>query len=171
MDFVPVLIKHLSFAEDQRLKFASVVGDAELDGRLAGIQRHFELGPSPHVADADNVPCRLWRLARPERADERKLLRKTLREDVPRWNDEVRLVFQTVSSLQAARTAHSRHSRIARLEYVQPELTNEIERLQIVLARSVVGARPVAGAVLCGSRRRRCGRTSENGQVASIWGR
>lgn len=74
---------YLGFAEDQRLQFASVVGDAELNGRFARIHRDFELRPSPHVADADNVPRGLWRLARAERADERKLLRQTLREDVP----------------------------------------------------------------------------------------
>ena len=77
---------YLGFAEDQSLQFASVVGDAELDGRLAGIQRYLELRTSPHVADANYVPRSLWRLARAERADERKLLRKTLREDIPTNN-------------------------------------------------------------------------------------
>lgn len=64
---------------------------------------------------------------------------------LPRWDDQVRFVFQTVSSLQPAGTLDSCHSGIARFQHIQPELANEIKGLQVVLARSVIRARTVAG--------------------------
>ena len=73
----------LSFAEDERLQFALEVGDAELDGVLARIERDLELRTLPDVADADDVPGRLGRFARAERADERELVGQPLREDGP----------------------------------------------------------------------------------------
>lgn len=68
-------LQYPNAAEDERLQFAFEVVDAEFDGCLSWIERHFELRPLADVADADDAPRRLGRLARPERADERKLLR------------------------------------------------------------------------------------------------
>jgi len=87
MDLVPFFVEHLNAAEDQCLESAFKVVDAELDGRLARVDGDFELGSMLNIADADDVPRRLGRFPGPESADERKLLRQSLRENVPRGND------------------------------------------------------------------------------------
>jgi len=146
--FVPFLIEHLSFAEDERLQFALEVGDAELDGVLARIERDLELRTLPDVADADDVPGRLGRFARPERADERELVGQPLREDGPGGNDQIGLFLHTEGRLEAAGATYSGHTRILGLQDVEPELADEVEGLQIVLARPIIGAGPVATAVI-----------------------
>ena len=75
---------YLNAAEDQCLESAFKVVDAELDGRLARVDGDFELGSMLNIADADDVPRRLGRFPGPESADERKLLRQSLRENVPK---------------------------------------------------------------------------------------
>ena len=92
VDLVPFLVKDLSLAEDERLEPALEVGDAELDGVLARIERHLELGPGADVADADYVPGRLGRLPRAEGADEGELLGQSLRENVPVETDGQNLI-------------------------------------------------------------------------------
>jgi len=87
VNFVPFFVKDPNAAEDERLEFAFKVVDAELDGRLSRIECHFELRPLADVADADDTPRRLGRLAGTERADEGELLRESLRENVPGGND------------------------------------------------------------------------------------
>jgi hypothetical protein len=73
----------LSFAENERLQLSTEIVDAELDGVLARVQGHLELKALPQIANSNYVPGRLGWLPCPESANEGKLLRKALRENVP----------------------------------------------------------------------------------------
>lgn len=65
------------------MQLAGKVGDAKFDSVLARIKSHRKLRLLPDVTNADNIPGGPGRLPRPESANERKLLRQSLREDVP----------------------------------------------------------------------------------------
>jgi hypothetical protein len=73
----------LSFAENERLQLSTEIVDAELDGVLARVQGHLELWALSQIANSNNVPGCLGWLPCPESANEGKLLRKALRENVP----------------------------------------------------------------------------------------
>ncbi len=75
--------RYLSFAENERLQLSTEIVDAELDGVLARVQGNLELRALSQVTNSDNVPGCLWGLPCTESANERKLLRKALRENVP----------------------------------------------------------------------------------------
>lgn len=78
------------------MQLTAKVVNAELDGILARIESHLELGTLPQITDANNVPCCLWRFSSSESADERELLRKALWENVSVIGNHRDLLRQTI---------------------------------------------------------------------------
>lgn len=138
---MPVFVENRRVPEDERLQASLRVVDGELDGFAPRVEGDRHLGAALRVGDADHVPRALGQLPRPEGADERELLRQAQREDVPRGDGEVGAPVEAVGGLHAVGAAHARHAGELRLEHVQPEAADEVERLQVVLARLEVRAR------------------------------
>jgi len=131
------------------LELPVVIEDGELDGVPPGVQAHSELRLAPGVGDADQLPPALGGPPVAEGGDEAELLGQALVKHPQCRHYEVGRGVDPIGGLHPVRAPHPGHARVSVQVNVKLELSDEVEALEVVIPRLVVGTR-VLDRLNCG---------------------
>lgn len=125
---------HLSVLERGHLQVSVHIRQRQLQTGLRGIDGDTQLGSFIRVGDVEEIPGHYWRLPRPERALEAKLVRKAMREGVHGAQSEIRFLLQTIRRLQLAGAHNLCHTLVIRLSLIEFEFTDDVKGVEVWVA-------------------------------------
>ena len=155
MEFVPLGVKHLRHIPGEGLMLPIEVQDGKLHRLPRWVETYGKLGVPLCVGDPYKMPwIRPWTPV-PERRHKAELLRQALIEDTKGVHSQVGCRIYPVRSLHLVRATHPEPSEfIQRIRsfapgntgvsvevYIQLELSDEVKRLKIIIARLIISTR------------------------------